>query len=329
MARDVEDIRQDGRRQNVPGGDQDTFERQQDREDENLEEERHTAGAEPKDAGSGPGSLPMLDRGERQQVAQRASISAAVVHETVREEGERELARHPSALAWSGLAAGLSMGFSLTAQGLIRAAIPDVSWRPLISSFGYSLGFLIVVLGRQQLFTENTLTVILPLFARPSMRILIRVIRLWGIVLLANLVGAFIFATVAAQTLVFAPNVQRAFIAIGEESIRGGFGQIVMRGIFAGWLIALMVWLLPGADATRLQIIVILTYIVALGGFAHIIAGSVDTLYLVSSGHLSWPGYLGGFFAPTLVGNVIGGVSLVAALNFAQVASETIGRGSR
>lgn len=195
--------------------DQDT---DQDTDGERLQQERCTASDNSRPS-TDNGLLPVLDRGERQQVAQRASISAAVVHETVREEGERELARHPSALAWSGLAAGPSMGFSLTAQGLIRAAIPDASWRPLVSSFGYSLGFLIVVLGRQQLFTENTLTVMLPLLARPSPRLLLRVVRLWSIVLLANLVGAFIFATVAAHSLVFAPNAQRAFVAIGQDSI--------------------------------------------------------------------------------------------------------------
>ncbi len=275
---------------------------------------------------TGAGSLPALDISERRQVADRAAISALVVHETVREEGERELRRHPSALAWSGLAAGLSMGFSLTAQGLIRAYIPDVSWRPLISSFGYSLGFLIVILGRQQLFTENTLTVMLPFFARPSLRMLVRVARLWAIVLLANILGAFIFAMVAARTPIFTANVQHAFSAIGVDSMRGGFSLTVLRGIFAGWLIALMVWLLPGAQATRLHIIILITYIVALGGFAHIIAGSVDTLFLVSSGQISWADFLGGFFAPTLIGNIAGGVSLVAALNFAQVASETLGQ---
>jgi formate/nitrite transporter FocA (FNT family) len=74
-----------------------------------------------------------------------------------------------------------------------------------------------------------------------------------------------------------------------------------------------------------LHIIIIITYLVALGGFAHIIAGSVDVLYLVNIGAISWFTYLAGFMLPTLIGNIIGGVSLVAALNFAQVASEKLG----
>ncbi|MGH2517201.1 MAG: formate/nitrite transporter family protein, partial [Ktedonobacterales bacterium] len=93
-------------------------------------------------------------------------------------------------------------------------------------------------------------------------------------------------------------------------------------------LIALMVWLLPAAENTRIHVIIILTYFVALGGFAHIIAGSVDTLYGVSVGSIAWSQYLGGFLIPTLIGNIVGGVSLVAFLNYAQVAAETGGQRS-
>jgi formate/nitrite transporter FocA (FNT family) len=269
-----------------------------------------------------PGLIPDLTETEREQVEQRTTISAVIVHEAVREEGERELRRPVPALAWSGLAAGLSIGFSLVGQGLLRAYLPDVSWRPLIAYFGYSLGFLIVVLGRQQLFTENTLTVILPLLARPSWHTIRRVIRLWLIVLVTNVVGALAFAMLVAHTAVFQPKIQAAFTAIGKEALNPSFSTVLLKAIFAGWLIALMVWLLPAAETARVHIIIILTYIVGLGGFAHIIAGSVEVLYLVSAGMLSWQGFLGEFFAPTLLGNIIGGVSLVAALNYAQVAAE-------
>lgn len=267
--------------------------------------------------------IPELNRRERQEAARRASLSVVVVHEAVREEGNRELQRPPMALAISGLAAGLSMGFSMLAEGLIHAYLPATVWRPLLENFGYSLGFLIVVLGRQQLFTENTLTVILPLLAHPQRAVLWKVLRLWAIVLIANLVGALIFAAIIAHSALFPAQIQQAFAEISRHSLRGGFGLTILRGIFAGWLIALMVWLLPASEGTRLHIIIILTYIVSLGGFAHIIAGSVDVLYLVNTGAVSWLTFLIGFMLPTLIGNIIGGVSLVAAINFAQVAAET------
>lgn len=266
--------------------------------------------------------VPELRPSEKVQVARRTAISAVVVHEAIREEGERELERPILALAASGLAAGLSMGFSVIAEGLLVALLPTASWTPVIASAGYSIGFIIVVLGRQQLFTENTLTVMLPLLAGPSWHILGRVARLWGVVLLANLVGAFIVATVMAHTGVFAADIHRAFVKISLEEVNTSFGVTVMRGVFAGWLIALMVWLLPSAENARLQIILIITYVVALGRFTHIIAGSVSTLYLVSLGKITWATCLGTFLIPTLIGNIIGGVSLVAALNFAQVSAE-------
>jgi formate/nitrite transporter FocA (FNT family) len=264
-----------------------------------------------------------LSADERKEVEQRTAPPAVVIHEAIREEGERELRRPVTALAWSGLAAGLSMGFSLVAQGLLQAYLPNAAWRPLVTNLGYSVGFLIVVLGRQQLFTENTLTAILPLLVRRDVATLLCVLRLWLIVLIANLVGAAGFAWVVGHTAIFAPDVRQAFTAIGTKAMSGDFWTILVRAVFAGWLIALMVWLLPGAEATRLHVIIIITFLVGLGSFAHIIAGSVETLYVVETGATSWGAYFGGFMAPTLVGNVLGGISMVAVLNHAQVITET------
>lgn len=265
---------------------------------------------------------PELSHTEERKAAERTAIPAAVVLEAVRAEGLYELRRPVLALAWSALAAGLSMGFSLVGQGLFFAYLPATAWRPLVASLGYSLGFLIVVLGRQQLFTENTLTAIVPLLTQPGIAMVGKVLRLWFVVLACNLLGAYLFVRLVAWTGLFPAQVTTAFAEIGHEGLRGSFGLVLVRGIFAGWLIALMVWLLPAAEAGRVQIIIIITYVVALGQFAHIIAGSIDTLYLVNSGSLSWAAFAGSFFLPTLLGNCIGGVSLVALLNYAQVASQ-------
>lgn len=267
-------------------------------------------------------TVPTLSSAERKEVARRTNISAVVLHESVREAGERELRRRPVALAWSGLAAGLSMGFSMVAPGLLHAYLPNAPWRPLIDNLGYSVGFVIVILGRQQLFTENTLTAILPLLAHPNRATFMRVARLWGIVYVANLVGALLFAAIVAHTALFPSNVQQALSEVAHHSLRGDFGLTVLRGVFAGWLIALIVWLLPSSPSTRLHLIILITYLISLGGFAHIIAGSVDVLYLVNTGAISWLTYLFSFMLPTLLGNIIGGVSLVAALNYAQVAGK-------
>lgn len=269
------------------------------------------------------GAAPDLSHAEERKAAERTAIPAAVVLEAVRAEGLYKLHRPALALAWSALAAGLSMGFSLVGQGLFFAFLPATPWRPLVASLGYSLGFLIVVLGRQQLFTENTLTAMVPLLAQPSFAMFGKVLRLWCVVLACNVLGAFLFVRLVMWPGLFSSQITAAFVEIGLAGMHGSFGLVVLRDIFAGWLIALMVWLLPAAEAGRVQIIIILTYIVALGQFAHIIAGSIDGLYLVNIRALSWTSFAGGFFLPTLLGNCIGGVSLVALLNYAQVAAQT------
>jgi formate/nitrite transporter FocA (FNT family) len=269
------------------------------------------------------GSTVELSGREERDVEERTPPRAAVVFETVRREGETELQRPVFSLALSGLAAGLSMGASLAGEGLIRSMLPDAAWRPLAVSFGYTLGFMIVVLGRQQLFTENTITAILPLLDdKDKIAKLAQVLRLWVVVLIANIVGAGCFAFAAAHSNIFSPDVSAAFVAIGKETIAPGFGTILVRGIASGWLIALMVWMLPGADTARPFIVLLITYFVGLGSFSHIIAGSVETLYLVATGSLAWSAYAGSFLLPVFIGNVIGGTSLVALLNYGQVVAE-------
>jgi len=269
----------------------------------------------------------MSDRQSDQKNAEnRTAPSGAIVYKAICTEGEDELDRSTSALAWSGLAAGLSMGFSFVGQALLYSRLPDSSWRPLLVSFGYSLGFLIVVLGRQQLFTENTLTVILPLLLRRDKETFRNVARLWTTVLLANLGGAFVFALVLARTTAFDEGVNYALLRLGEASMSASFATTLLRGVFAGWLIAMMVWLLPFAESGRVWVIIILTYFVGLGGFSHVIAGSIEAMYLAFGRHISWVECFGSYVIPAFIGNVIGGVSLVAAINHAQVVADGKGK---
>lgn len=268
-----------------------------------------------------PGHAPELGETQRKQAEEEQSLDAKTTYEVIRQEGERELERSTAALAWSALAAGLAMGFSLVAQGILRTHLPDAPWRPLVTSLGYSVGFLIIILGSQQLFTENTLTAVTPLLARRDRATLGNTARLWAVVLVANLLGALAFAWVAGRTEMFEPDVRRAFAELSREATEPGFGRILLRGIFAGWLIALMVWMLPAAKTAHLWVILIVTWLVGAAHLSHVIAGSVEAFYLSATGELGWGGSLGGYTVPSLIGNVIGGTALVAALNHAQATS--------
>src|SRR3954470_21609284 len=261
----------------------------------------------------------------KHDLAEAHELSAptgAIVYHAVRKEGEDELERNTSALAWSGLAAGMSMGFSFAAEAMLRAALPDAPWRPLISKLGYSIGFLIVILGRQQLFTENTLTVVLPVLRRPDSLMMRNVARLWAIVLAANLIGALLFACASARTDIFSHETRAAMTALSIDALSPSIATVFLRGIVAGWLIALMVWLLPFAETARVWVIILLTYVVGIGQFAHVIAGSVETMFAVATAQRSAWLYVSHFLMPALAGNIVGGVSLVAALAHAQVAAD-------
>lgn len=259
---------------------------------------------------------------QTKEIESQSRPSAALIHETIRAEGEQELKRHWWAILISGLAAGLSIGLSLVVQGEFHAAISDEAARRLFAPLGYTVGFLVVVLGRQQLFTENTLTPILPLLHRRTLAILVKVLKLWGLVLASNIAGTWAIGYGLAHTEIFEPKVTDAFLELGRRTVEGSFSATFLRAVFAGWLIALMMWLLPAAKGSRAHIIVVMTYVVALGEFSHVIAGSVECAFLVARGQASLGQYGYDFFIPTLLGNIVGGTTLVALLNYGQVAAE-------
>ncbi|HEX2781555.1 MAG TPA: formate/nitrite transporter family protein [Gemmatimonadaceae bacterium] len=247
------------------------------------------------------------------------SLDAATTHEVVRREAQKELDRSPAALAWSGLAAGLAMGFTLVTEGVLRAHLPDAEWRPLVTKLGYAVGFLIVILGSQQLYTENTLEPVVPLLNKPTRERFTKMLRLWGIVFLANVVGTLLFSLYAARTSAFDEKLKAAFLAIGLEALEPSPGTIFLKAIAAGMIIALMVWMLPAAKTAHIWVIGVMAWLVGAASLSHVIVGSVETSYLMWRGAASVGEYLGHFMLPTLLGNTIGGVALVALINHKQV----------
>ncbi|WP_258002292.1 formate/nitrite transporter family protein [Burkholderia sp. WAC0059] len=273
---------------------------------------------------------PHLTNKERDQADAHSTPRALVVHEIIRQEGETALRRDTLALLWSALAAGLSMGFSFLTQAVLetRMSPPASGAFSLVGAAGYCVGFVIVVLGRQQLFTESTLTVILPVLTHRDARTLLAALRLWIIVLCGNLAGTWIFAGILLLPTPFTARLAPALSALAQSSLQpAGFASTTLRAVLAGWLIALMVWLLPNARSAAVLIIAVVTYVVAICELSHVIAGSTEAAYLVLGGGAGFADYLGRFLAPTLLGNTIGGVALVGLLNHASIAPEMSGRG--
>jgi formate/nitrite transporter FocA (FNT family) len=259
---------------------------------------------------------------EAADVEEMSSPSTPVIYEIVRRLGDEEMDRPVISLWWSGLAAGLSISFSLLSQAILQSHLPQSSWTVLVSSLGYSVGFVMVVLSRQQLFTENTVTAVLPVVANPTSANLWRLMRLWGVVLAANMAGTFVAAVLCTFTPVLTPDLKAAVLDIASHIASHPWMETVFRAIASGFLIAALVWLLPSAEATQFHVIIMITSLISAAGFMHIVAGSVEAFFLVLNGHLAVLPMVTDFFVPVLIGNIIGGTVLFALIAYAQVMKE-------
>ena len=263
-----------------------------------------------------------LEPEDRDSVVEHMGITAAIAHEVVRRQGDEELDRPASSLWWSGVAGGVAVSASILGHALMEAALPDTPWRPLVASFGYSLGFLIVIMGRMQLFTETTLSAVIPVATYPTLANGERMLRLWSIVFLANITGTFLVAAVADVGMFGVAGQHDAMLALSRKLLERDAVESLRAAIPAGFLIAAIPWTAPAARGQEFWLILLLTYFVALGGFGHVVAGSGEMWMLVLSGEASLGWGIGTFLLPTLAGNVIGGTVLFAVLAHAQVVKE-------
>jgi len=247
-------------------------------------------------------------------------FSAEEIHDNVSEAAEEELDRPASELVWSALSSGLLLGFSFLAVGFATSLVPP-AYHTLATAIAYPLGFVFVVHARHQLFTENTLEPVIPLLEKRDGETLRRLLRLWAIVLPVNLVGALIFAAVLAHTQVVEPKLLTPLLDAARLSTEGSAQLIFYKGIWAGWLIALMAWLMAATHDTTAQILLIwlTTAPIAAFGFRHSIAGAIEAFYRAAVGDAPWGQMIFTFEIPAIVGNIIGGVVLVALVNHGQV----------
>jgi len=217
------------------------------------------------------------------------------------------------------------MSFSLLAEALLYQRLPGSDWQRLLVALGYPVGFVMVVLGRQQLFTENTITVVLPVMARPSAANFAKAGRMWAIVLAANFAGTLLAALFVTFTPVVTPELREAMISVSREAMQHGWLEMVFRGVTAGFLMAALVWLIPASEGAQFYVIFLMSYLIALSDAAHIVAGSVEAFMLLVNGELGLGAMLGGFTLPVLAGNIVGGTVLFALLSYAQVMKEIEG----
>ncbi|WP_222888428.1 formate/nitrite transporter family protein [Enterobacter sp. C2] len=262
-------------------------------------------------------------RGEEIEVDEEQLPSRAMaIHEHIRQDGEKEMERDAMALLWSAIAAGLSMGASLLVKGIFHVKLDGIPGSYVLESFGYTIGFIIVIMARQQLFTENTVTAVLPVMQNPTRKNGGLLLRLWSLVLLGNLIGTAIAAWAFEYMPIFDEATRDAFVEIGMEVMKNTPAEMFANAIISGWLVATMVWMFPAAGSAKIVVIILMTWVIALADTTHIVVGAVEIFYLVFNGTIPWTDFLWPFAIPTLAGNICGGTFIFALLSHAQIRND-------
>ena len=262
-------------------------------------------------------------RGEEIEVDEEQLPSRAMaIHEHIRQDGEKEMERDAMALLWSAIAAGLSMGASLLVKGIFHVKLDGIPGSYVLESFGYTIGFIIVIMARQQLFTENTVTAVLPVMQNPTWKNGGLLLRLWSVVLLGNLIGTAIAAWAFEYMPIFDEATRDAFVEIGMEVMKNTPAEMFANAIISGWLVATMVWMFPAAGSAKIVVIILMTWVIALADTTHIVVGAVEIFYLVFNGTIPWTDFLWPFAIPTLAGNICGGTFIFALLSHAQIRND-------
>ena len=224
-------------------------------------------------------------------------------------------------LWWSGVAAGIGISISILAEGILHHLFANSPNQFVIENLGYTVGFVLVIVGRLQLFTENTLSVILPLLSKPSVNMGVCIARLWGIVFAANMFGTFLAAFFSFSLQSVPPELVEGMTAISEHYAKLSPSDAFSYGIISGFIIAAIVWMKPSVKHSQILMIVIFTYLIAIGNFTHVIAGSTELFLLALQNKISVLETLS-LIGATLLGNIVGGTGLFALLAYGQVVRE-------
>jgi formate/nitrite transporter FocA (FNT family) len=248
-------------------------------------------------------------------------LSALEIHDNALAGGTEDAERPSSSLLWSSLGSGIFIGFSFLACAFVSTLATTEPMKKALMAAAYPLGFIFVVLGRSELFTENTLTPVLPLLHERSMKRLQQLGRLWTLLLVGNIVGALFFGVLVATTHAVPAWMAEPLRTVAETGTSGGFASVLYRGVYGGALIALMSWLLNATNARGAQIVIIWLCAASISAFEfrHSIAGSVEAFFRIFAGTASAGEMVGGFIVPAIIGNAVGGVVFVTLLHYAQV----------
>ncbi len=247
--------------------------------------------------------------------------TAAEILEAVVEDGRQELARGSTGLAFSGFVAGLNISFSAIALAVVGALTGGIG---LAAIAAYPVGFILVVLGQAELFTEHTVTPVTVVLT--DRRQIWNTLRLWVVIFVFNILGVIAFASAVVYGNILSPTASDLLLSDVSHQMENGFLAMAIRGVFGGWLVALVAWMVAAARDTISQTFFtwLLVALIPATGLAHCVAGSAEHLISVFSNETSWGEYLGRFLLPATLGNAVGGIILVTLLNYGQVVASRV-----
>jgi formate-nitrite transporter family protein len=243
--------------------------------------------------------------------------SAEEIYQQVARNAREELKRRSVSLAVSGFTGGTFMGLSALGVGIVLATLGSGPGAFLLSRMLYPLGFIVVMIGRSQLFTENTLYPVALILAEKKE--ILNTARLWAIVLPTNLLGALAFAGLISMTHAVPPQIVQSIAKLGAESVQHPLAMVFWSGVMGGWIIATAAWMVSGSHSVTgsVALIWVLTFVVGAGNFAHCIASSAEIMTAVLTHQVPWTAYAS-WLGPAVGGNVCGGVLMVTLLEYGQ-----------
>jgi len=234
--------------------------------------------------------------------------------------GLKEFNRSNTGLFISAFAAGLEIGFSVLFMGTIYTMFSEhVSPEGLniYLALCYPIGFIFVIIGRSELFTEHTALALLPVLDG-SVKIK-QLFTLWGLVYSGNLIGGYIFSLIISA---IGPDVgfiaDETFYELAHKLTKYEWDTIFYSALLAGWMMGLLGWLVTSSQETisRILLIILVTLIIGLAGLHHCIIGSIEVFSgLIKSPDIGIAEYVKFQFWATL-GNAIGGAVFVAVLKY-------------
>ena len=256
---------------------------------------------------------------ENNQLSDSPFKSHSLIFEQEVNQAVSELQRPVRGLILSGFTAGFGISFSALTVAVIYS-VSSNQWSQaalhLISSNLYTVGFIIVIMGRTDLFTEYTTIALFPILSKKAG--VFSLARLWGLVYVANMVGVFsvslIFSFLGPKLAIVNVDV---FTSIGFHTVNYSWVVILISALLAGWLMGLVSWLVIAARESISQafFIWLITFIISLCGLHHVVVGAAKVLPSVISGNISFLSFFH-FLFWTSVGNAIGGVVFAIQTRF-------------